>query len=363
MKQTINRAIIESLKIILEAAVSSMDLQEKNQELKRKLMYCEQECKILREANREINKTTPHLGNRDITRSPKRQPITSEIYKLIMTEYKNNNYCSIRLRILFFLLLISGCRIHELLPLKIKHLKKIFEYKIKKYAEEQKIYNVFLTNEGITLLNERKEDFDLFFQIKEPNAYIFSSESNHYRRLSREAITREVNEALRVISNKLSYKPYITSYSFRTGYISKLWKNTKNIEFVIKSIKYNPNKLLINISHPASITRFDNQRFVILSTPEEENKVISVYKKQKYAEDSFVLAFKLSAREFFDLSEYGKIPRKIIPYSPICNIKYGLYKKFLNEQNLITRKDLNKKMPFKHSDLKQGEKLLLNKIN
>ena len=34
------------------------------------------------------------------------------------------------------------------------------------------------------------------------------------------------------VSNLLPSKPNITSHSFRIGYISQLWKDTKDIEFV-----------------------------------------------------------------------------------------------------------------------------------
>ena len=38
------------------------------------------------------------------------------------------------------------------------------------------------------------------------------------------------------VSKNLSPKPNITSHSFRIGYISQLWKDTKDIEFVRQSI-------------------------------------------------------------------------------------------------------------------------------
>ena len=38
------------------------------------------------------------------------------------------------------------------------------------------------------------------------------------------------------VSNFLPSKPHITSHSFRIGYISQLWKDTKDIEFVRQTI-------------------------------------------------------------------------------------------------------------------------------
>jgi site-specific recombinase XerD len=54
--------------------------------------------------------------------------------------------------------------------------------------------------------------------------------------LSRETITRDVNRVMRSVSKGLPDQPNITSHSFRVGYISKLWKDTQDIEFVKQSI-------------------------------------------------------------------------------------------------------------------------------
>ena len=37
---------------------------------------------------------------------------------------------------------------------------------------------------------------------------------------------------MRQVSKQLNDKPNITSHSFRIGYITQLWKDTKDIEFV-----------------------------------------------------------------------------------------------------------------------------------
>ena len=42
----------------------------------------------------------------------------------------------------------------------------------------------------------------------------------------------DVNKVMHSVSNLLTSKPNITSHSFRIGYISQLWKDTKDIEFV-----------------------------------------------------------------------------------------------------------------------------------
>lgn len=54
--------------------------------------------------------------------------------------------------------------------------------------------------------------------------------------LNRETIIRDLNKVMRSVSKSLPDQPNITSHSFRVGYISQFWKDTKDIEFVKESI-------------------------------------------------------------------------------------------------------------------------------
>lgn len=72
--------------------------------------------------------------------------------------------------------------------------------------------------------------------MKNQDSYIFTSESNHDPMLNRETITRDINRVTHSVSKSLPDQPRITSHSFRVGYISKLWKDTQDIEFVKQSI-------------------------------------------------------------------------------------------------------------------------------
>lgn len=72
--------------------------------------------------------------------------------------------------------------------------------------------------------------------MKEPDSYVFSAESNHSKQLGRVVITKDVNRIMRQVSDQLPEKPNITSHSFRIGYITQLWKDTKDIEFVRQTI-------------------------------------------------------------------------------------------------------------------------------
>lgn len=58
---------------------------------------------------------------------------------------------------------------------------------------------------------------------------------SYHQMLSRETITRDVNRVMRSVSKSLPDQPNITSHSFRIGYITQLWKDSKDIEFVKQS--------------------------------------------------------------------------------------------------------------------------------
>ncbi len=54
--------------------------------------------------------------------------------------------------------------------------------------------------------------------------------------LRRETITKAVNKVTHAVSKQFTEEPNITSHSFRVGYITKMWKDSKDIEFVKQCI-------------------------------------------------------------------------------------------------------------------------------
>lgn len=74
--------------------------------------------------------------------------------------------------------------------------------------------------------------------MKELDAYLFTSESDHFKKLRREAIAQDVNKVMQLVSKQLPGQPNVTSHSFRIGYIPQLWKDFKDIEFVKKTIDH-----------------------------------------------------------------------------------------------------------------------------
>jgi site-specific recombinase XerD len=126
-------------------------------------------------------------------------------------------------------------------------------------------HKAFLTSEGKKLVKARKRDFEFLFLIKDKDSYVFTSDRKPNQMLRRQTITMDVNKVMHSVSNLLSSKPNITSHSFRIGYISQLWKDTKDIEFVCQTIGYRN----LN-STSAYVTNIDDE--------ERQNRILSILK-------------------------------------------------------------------------------------
>jgi integrase len=134
-----------------------------------------------------------------------------------MKESEGPTYIATRTRIAICLLTVTGIRIGELLSLKVGQLETLVE-------------------EGWISIDRLKRDFEFLFLMKDKDSYVFTSDRKPNQMLRWQTITMDVNKVMHSVSNLLPSKPKITSHSFRIGYISQLWKDTKDIEFVRQTI-------------------------------------------------------------------------------------------------------------------------------
>ena len=218
-------------------AKQNSELLELNKKLNRQLDKTLEELNVLKKEREE--KAARKKARAHRKRLPKRQPMTSIIYQRLIEEAEGPSYIQVRLRIAICLLAVTGVRINELLGLKVNQLETLLKLHwigIDRSKRGPTSHKAFLTREGKKLVEERKKDFEFLFLMKKPESYVFTSELNHYRMLSRETITRDVNKVMHSVSKSLTDQPNITSHSFRVGYISQLWKDTKDLEFVKQSI-------------------------------------------------------------------------------------------------------------------------------
>ena len=210
---------------------------ELNKELTQQLGIVVAELNQIKQERQEKEIRKQTRANRK--RLPKRDPMTREIYKELIKATEGPTYIHVRTRVALCILAITGIRINELLPLKVNQLRTLIEENwiaIDRSKRGPSNHKAFLTKEGKKIINDRQKDFKFIFLMKEPDSYVFSAESNHFKQLGRVVITKDVNKIMRQVSEQLPDKPNITSHSFRIGYITQLWKDSKDIEFVKQTI-------------------------------------------------------------------------------------------------------------------------------
>ena len=66
---------------------------------------------------------------------------------------------------------------------------------------------------------------------KQDNSYIFTSQYSN-KPLERESFTNLINKFIKQSAKEIEGQPVLSSHSFRIGFISKLWRDTSDIEFV-----------------------------------------------------------------------------------------------------------------------------------
>jgi len=217
----------------------NQELVELNTELTQQLGTIIAELNQIKQEHQEKEIRKQARVNRK--RLPKREPMTAEIYKKLVQAAVGPAYIDVQLRIAICLLTITGIRINKLLPLKVYQLQTLVEegwIAIDRSKRGPANHKAFLTKEGKKLVKDRQKDFQFIFLMKEPDSYVFTNESNHSKILTRETITKAINLVTRMVSEEILSKPNITNHSFRIGYITQLWKDSKDIEFVKQTIGY-----------------------------------------------------------------------------------------------------------------------------
>jgi site-specific recombinase XerD len=218
-------------------AKQNSELLDLNQKLNQQVEIVVSELNTIKKEREEKVERREKWAKRK--RLPKRDPINSKTYNLLIKESEGPHYIAVRTRIAICLLTVTGIRIGELLPLKVDQLETLLNegwISIDRLKRGPANHKAFLTAEGKKIVKARKRDLEFLFLMKNKDSYIFTSDRRPNQMLRRETITIDVNRVMHDVSNSLPDKPQITSHSFRIGYISQLWKDTKDIEFVKQTI-------------------------------------------------------------------------------------------------------------------------------
>lgn len=208
-------------------------LLESNNKLRKQLNEVMEELSAIK-AERQ-KKASRKVARANRKRLPAREPMTAEIYQKVIQEVKGTTYVQIRLRLAVCLLAVTGVRVNELLNIKVGQLTTLLDEKsisIDRSKGGPIGHQSFLTNEGKKLMMDRKEDCQYISLIKEPSDFVFTPQLNNTKIIRREMITKDINKILKEVSKKLPNQPNLTTHSFRIGYITKLWQDSKDIEFV-----------------------------------------------------------------------------------------------------------------------------------
>ena len=102
-------------------------------------------------------------------RFPKRDPINSEIYNLLVKEIEGPSYIATRTRIAICLFTVTEVRISELLPLKVGKLETLLKegwISIDRLKKGPANHKAFLTRERKNLVKAREKDFEFLVLVK-----------------------------------------------------------------------------------------------------------------------------------------------------------------------------------------------------
>lgn len=177
------------------------------------------------------------------------------------------------MRLAFCLLTVTGIRINELLNIRVFQLQTLLIERpwiaIDRSKRGPSNHKAFLTKKGKKIIQDRRKDFEFIFFIKELDSYLFTPEAKPNQKLRREQLTRNINKIMRVVSKKLPEQPNITSHSFRIAYITELWKDSKDIEYVRQMIGHG--KLNTTSAYIHKLSDLERQKL----TEELDNKSLS----------------------------------------------------------------------------------------
>jgi integrase len=223
--------------VLLQQGFIGLSIQ--NQELKEELETVTGQLQELLKQQAEILEKRRKRKNRK--RLPQKDPLTRDIYDFLIKEANliyRDTYQGARLRIALALLTVTGVRISELLPLKVQQIQTLLAdswIAIDRLKRGPANHRAFLTLKGKKIMKERRRDFEIILFSKKDDSFVFTPQYSADP-LERTTFNKLINNFLTRSTAKLPGKPNITSHSFRIGFITNLWKDTNDIEFVRQAV-------------------------------------------------------------------------------------------------------------------------------
>jgi integrase len=222
-------------------------------------------------------------------RKPKAQPFYRDMVQDLFLVIKGKSYLSARIRCAYTIFTITGIRCEELRTLKNKQVQSLFTNHYvaitrKKRGPANK--KAFLRKCGAQFLIDNKEDFDLLIARKAEmlsekyddentidtaiqESFLFSSESKPESPLSRAYFNNMLNKTLLTFKKKFNIETKYTTHSFRHYFITELWKDSGDIEyvrqvmghkFIASTVAYIEN--LLDAEHITKLAKSYNQKVI-----------------------------------------------------------------------------------------------------
>nr|AYC64475.1 hypothetical protein [Pseudochlorodesmis sp. HV01306c] len=236
---------------LLSEIRSLRDIHEKNQKYIEDLVTFKN--KVIEEQERKLAIRNKRLNRKKRQQS---QPFLKEYLPWILQYIENlpklKTLTKTRLRVAVIILIITGLRISEVRGVKLQQIMSLVNnnFMLVDLAKRgRQGHKTFLSSEGKKLLKEHREAiFELLFltgtiSLNQNNInfnaepfnqlFLFSSEHSKGKTpISRQSFNFLLNLVLLNVPEFKERGILLTSHSFRRGYITFLWKQTKDIEFV-----------------------------------------------------------------------------------------------------------------------------------
>ena len=182
-----------------------------------------QQCNQKKQNNIDLPKLNESIKEKNIKK--KTLDIISETeFNFILQHINTFNFTSKRNKLALILLYITGIKLNLLLKLKVSHLKSLLKNKYFTLSlKNDDFLLVYIIKEYDKYVSEVKNYSKTVIQNKENSDFVFTKK-NEKKSLSRETLTRTLNDILKNAGENLKEKKIFSTHSFRITYIKNLSK-------------------------------------------------------------------------------------------------------------------------------------------
>ncbi len=150
-------------------------------------------------------------------------------FNFILQHIDNFNFTSKRSKLALMLLYITGIKLNILLKLKVSHLKALLKKKFFTFPlKNNDSLIIYILKENDKYLSEIENCSKTVIENKKDSDFLFTKK-NEKKSLSRETLTRTLNDILKNAGESLKEKKVFSTHSFRISYIKNLSEMVPNI--------------------------------------------------------------------------------------------------------------------------------------